>query len=145
MATKNVLITGMSGLIGGVVHQRLAGQYELSALNRREIPGVNCYQADIAELEAIRPAFEGQDAVIHLAAKAGSDYSWEEILQANVAGTYNVFEAARQAGVKRVIYASSGATIAGWEEEFPYNALAEGRYEELPASWPMLTHETPTR
>jgi nucleoside-diphosphate-sugar epimerase len=145
MAIKNVLITGMSGLIGGVVRQRLAGQYELSALNRRVIPDINCYQADIADLEAIRPAFKGQDAVIHLAAKAGEKYSWEEILQANITGTYNVFEAARQAGVKRVIYASSGATIVGWEKEFPYNVLVEGRYEELPASWPMLTHETPTR
>jgi nucleoside-diphosphate-sugar epimerase len=145
MAIKKVLITGMSGLIGGVVRQRLAGQYELSALNRREVPGIKSYQADIAELEAIRPAFEGQDAVIHLAAKAGEKYTWDEILQANITGTYNVFEAARQAGVKRVIYASSGATVVGWEKEFPYNALVEGRYEELPASWPMLTHETPTR
>jgi nucleoside-diphosphate-sugar epimerase len=145
MANKKVLITGMSGLIGGVFSQRLAGQYDLSALNRREVPGVKTYQADIAELEAIRPAFEGQDAVVHLAAKAGEKYSWEEILQANLAGTYNVFEAARQAGVKRVIYASSGATVSGWEKEFPYNALVEGRYEALPESWPMLTHETPTR
>lgn len=145
MSVQKILITGMSGLIGGVVRQRLAGQYELSALNRREVPGVKTHQADIADLEAIRPAFEGQDVVIHLAAKAGGEYSWEELLQANLVGTYNVFEAAQQAGVKRVIYASSGATISGWEKEFPYNVLVEGRYDEAPESWPMITHETPTR
>lgn len=145
MVIKKVLVTGMSGLIGGVVRQRLAGQYELSALNRREVPGVKSFQADIAELEAIRPAFEGQDAVIHLAARAGNNHSWEEILQANLVGTYNVFEAARQAGVKRVIYASSGSTVGGWEREFPYNALVEGRYADVGESWPMITHESPTR
>jgi nucleoside-diphosphate-sugar epimerase len=135
----------MSGLIGSAVRQRLEGRYELSALNRSEVPGVKTFRADIANLEAIQPAFTGQDVVIHLAAKAGSNYSWEEIHQANIVGTYNVFEAARQAGVKRIVYASSGATISGWEREFPYIALVEGRYDEAPESWPMLTHESPTR
>jgi hypothetical protein len=52
-------------------------------------------------------------------------------LQANVIGTRNVFEAAQQAGVQRVIYASSGATVAGWEREFPYGALVNGDYDVL--------------
>jgi nucleoside-diphosphate-sugar epimerase len=145
MAKKRVLVTGMSGLIGGAVRRQFEGQYTLSALNRSDVPGVTCYRADISDLEAIRPAFEGQDVVVHLAAKAGGHYTWEELEQVNVAGTYNVFEAARQAGVKRVVYASSGAAISGWEREEPYKALAEGRYEDAPDSWPMLTHETPTR
>lgn len=145
MSQKKVLITGMSGLIGSAVRRRLEGKYELSALNRRALPGVNCYQADIADLEAIRPAFAGQDAVVHLAAVVSGKAAWEEVLQANIIGAYNVFEAARQAEVKRVIYASSGATISGWEQEEPYKALAEGRYSEAPAAWPMLTHESPAR
>jgi nucleoside-diphosphate-sugar epimerase len=142
---QKILVTGMSGLIGGAVRRQLEGAYELSALNRSDAPGVKCFQADIGNLEAIRPAFEGQEVVVHLSAKAGSRYTWEEILQTNIVGTYNVFEAARQAGVKRIIYASSGATISGWEREFPYSALVEGHYGELPQAWPMLTHETPTR
>ena len=83
--------------------------------------------------------------VVHLAAKAGGRYTWEELQQTNVVGTYNVFEAARQTGVQRVIYASSGATISGWEREEPYKALVEARYEDVPDTWPMLTHESPTR
>ena len=57
---KKVLITGMSGLIGGILREHLEGLggYELSALNRRRVEGVECHQADIADLEAIRPAFE---------------------------------------------------------------------------------------
>lgn len=143
MTVSNVLITGMSGLIGGAVQRHLHGRYTLSALNRSLVPGITTFQADIADLEAIRPAFAGQDVVVHLAASKGGE--WPELLQANVIGTYNVFEASRQAGVKRVIFASSGATITGWQKEEPYRAILEGRYAEVPVPWPMLTHETPIR
>jgi len=133
----------MSGLIGGAVRRRLEGGYELSALNRRAVEGVRTLRADIADLEAVRPAFEGQDVVVHLAGYRGIE--WPDVLQTNVIGTYNVFEASRLAGVKRVIYASSGATVSGWQKEEPFRTLIEGRYEEVPAPWPMLTHETPIR
>lgn len=145
MQTKQVLVTGMSGLIGRGLREHLEGKYVLSALNRRPLPGVECHQADIADLPAIQPAFEGKDVVVHLAAVARGNASWEEILPANIIGTYNVFEASRRAGVKRIIYASSGATVMDWEREFPYNAIVAGRYDEVPTSWQKLTHETPTR
>ena len=103
-----------------------------------------CHQADIADLEAIKPAFSGIDAVVHLAAAVGGGASWPDILAGNVIGTYNVFEAARLAGVPRVVYASSGATVSGCEREPPYRGLAQGRYEEAPA-WPILTHEAALR
>jgi nucleoside-diphosphate-sugar epimerase len=137
-----ILMTGMSGLIGGLLRTRLeeAGGYELTALNRRPVAGVECVQADIADLDAIRPAFGGKDVVVHLAARIEDD-PWEEMLRANVIGTYNVFEAARLAGVRRVVFASSGSTIRGFDLVPPYDALSEGRYEDAPASWPMLTHD----
>lgn len=117
---KKVLITGMSGLIGGLLRQHLEarGGYELSALNRRIIDGVRCFQADIADAEAIKPAFAGQDVVVHLAAYLGSD-DWEGQLAGNVIGSYNVFEAARLAGVKRVVFASSGNAVRGFEQVAP--------------------------
>src|SRR5437667_9148293 len=111
MATPRVLITGMSGLIGGIMHRALGKKYDLVALNRRPVPGVRCHQADIADLSAIRPAFEGAETVLHLAALARGTGTWEEILHHNVIGTYNVFEAAREAGVRRVVFASSGSVI----------------------------------
>ena len=144
MAPRTVLVTGMSGLIGGVLRRHLEGKYELSALNRRPIPGVKCHQADIADLDAIAAAFDGVDTVVHLAARTGSSDSFDEILRANVIGTHNVFEAARRAGVGRVVYASSGATVSAWERDPPYSALIAGRYAEAGA-WPKMTHETPTR
>ena len=144
MAPRTVLVTGMSGLIGGVLRRHLEGKYELSALNRRPIPGVKCHQADIADLDAIAAAFDGVDTVVHLAARTGSSDSFDEILRANVIGTHNVFEAARRAGVGRVVYASSGATVSAWERDSPYRELVAGRYEQA-GTWKTMTHETPTR
>jgi nucleoside-diphosphate-sugar epimerase len=139
---KRILVTGLSGLIGGAVGRRLAGRYALTALNRRPVPGVPTVQADIADLEAVRAAFVGQEVVVHLSAVVSTDAPWSEVLQSNVIGTYNVFEAAREAGVRRVLFASSGTVIGGYAGQFPYNALLEGRYGEVPQLWPMLTHES---
>lgn len=139
---KKVLITGMSGLVGGVLHDHLRSRFELSALNRRNVPGVPCHTADIGDLGAIQPAFEAVDAVVHMAAFARSGETWDTILNDNIVGTYNVFEASRRAGVKRIVFASSGMAMAGWESVMPYKALSEGRYEEAPENWEKLTHQT---
>ena len=143
--TKRILVTGMSGLIGGAVRQRLENSYELTALNRSPVPGVRTVQADIADFDAILPAFEGQDTVVHLAASARGRDPWERVRDPNLIGTYNVFEAARQARVSRVVFASSGSTISGWELVQPYRAIVNGDYESVQHPWPMITHETPVR
>lgn len=143
--TERILVTGMSGLIGGAVRQRLEGGYELTALNRSRVPGVRTVQADIADYDAILPAFEGQETVVHLAASARGRDPWERVRDPNLIGVYNVFEAARQARVSRVIFASSGSTISGWELVQPYRAIVNGDYESVRHPWPMITHETPVR
>jgi nucleoside-diphosphate-sugar epimerase len=139
-----LLVTGMSGLIGQALRRRLEGRYDLRALNRRAVEGLPCHRADIADLDAIRPAFAGADVVVHLAAVADSSAPWDAVLRHNVIGTYNVFEAAREAGVRRVVFASSGATVSNCERDFPYSALVAGRYHEV-AGWQKLTHESPPR
>jgi len=141
---RRVLVTGMSGLIGEAVRRRLEGRWTLRALNRRPVPGVETHRADIGDLDAIAPAFRDVDAVVHLAANVQANPPWEAILRDNVVGTYNVFEAARRAGVKRVVYASSGATVSNIERDEPYTALTAGRYDDV-QEWPVLTHESPTR
>ena len=50
-----VLVTGMSGLIGGIIGRDLATTHTVRALNRSAVPDVDCVQADIADFEAIRP------------------------------------------------------------------------------------------
>ena len=137
-----VLITGMSGLIGGVLRKHLEsrGGYELVALNRSHVQGVPCFRADIADLEAIKPAFGGVDVVVHLASQVQDD-PWEGLLRTNIIGTYNVYEAARLARVRRVVFASSGSTITGYEQVPPYDAIAAGRYDEVPLDYRRLTYE----
>lgn len=142
MAGRSVLITGMSGLIGGALHRHVKDRYRLRALNRRRVAGVECHQADIADLDAILPAFVGVDVVVHLAANAHSGAPFDKVLRTNIVGTYNVFEASRRAGVQRVVYASSGSTVSACEREMPFRALAAGHYDEI-TDWPRLTHESP--
>ncbi len=139
---RKVMITGMSGLIGGVLRNHLdsIGGYQLSALNRTPVEGVNWFQVDISDLEKIQSAFEGQDTVVHLAALPGSD-DWEGNLSSNVIGTYNVYEAARRAGVKRVVFASSGATVVGYAKLEPYKALREGSYMDVPEDYIKLKED----
>jgi hypothetical protein len=106
---------------------------------------VTSYQADISDLDAILPAFSGVHTVIHLAAESGEGSTWQIYRDSNLAGTYNVFEASRIAGVKRVIFASSGSTVAGCELFPPYDAIAAGKYDEVPASWEKVTYESMPR
>ena len=140
-----VLVTGMSGLIGSSLYEMRRDQYAWSALNRRAVAGVPTTRADIGDLAAIRPAFDDVDVVVHLAASVRVDAPWAEILHHNLIGAYNVFEAARQAGVKRVVFASSGATVSGLHIEEPYKAIAEGRYVDVPDQWPIVRHESMPR
>jgi nucleoside-diphosphate-sugar epimerase len=135
----------MSGLIGTATRRELEKTHELTALNRSSVEGVVTVCADIADFDAIRPAFENQDVVVHLAAKAGENYTWQELCDTNVQGTRNVFQAAVDADIKRVVFASSGATVAGWELEDPYRALVEGRFSDLPKTWPMISVDMPPR
>ena len=72
--------------------------------------GEEIVRADLADLAAVEAAMQGVDCVVHLGAIPGED-TWDKILPNNVVGTWNVFEAARRRGVRRVVYASSHHTI----------------------------------
>ena len=141
----NVLVTGMSGLIGTALRTALQDDCSLSALNRTAVEGIPTTQASLEDIGAIRPAFVGQDTVIHLAAKIDDSVGWDALLETNVVGTRNVFEAAYDAGVKRVVFTSSGATVAGWELVEPYKAIVEGRYDDVDMPIPLITESMATR
>ncbi len=108
-----VLITGGTGRIGQVVCQRLLAKgWQLRVLDNQEqtnlAPGIDYVQADITDFKALKTAMQDCDAVVHLAAIAAPTNSrGERLFEVNVAGTFNVYEAAAQAGIKRVVQASS--------------------------------------
>ena len=111
---RDVLITGADGQVGTALREYLGDEFTLRSLTLqpREFPS---HVGDIADLEAIRPAFAGVQAVVHLAASPSVETPWDDILTNNLIGTYNVFEAARLAGVDRVVFASSNHAIGMYE------------------------------
>ena len=115
MTTQKILVTGASGLIGGLIVKRLAGKYDFTALNRRPIEGIPSTQADISDLDAILPAFDGVDMVVHMANYIDDVFDWDKHLTAGIIGTRNVYEAARIHGVRRIVYGSTGDTQTGYE------------------------------
>ena len=140
-----LLVTGLNGVVGRALRPALERRYELSALSRTGVDGLpagRVFRADIAEMDSLFPAFERVDVVLNLAADgglsspAGMNAGWESMLKNNIVGVYNVLEVARQSGVKRVVLASSGATVNGYEREEPYVRLVSSDPNvELPGTW----------
>lgn len=106
-----IAVTGGSGYLGGLTCRHLDGAghkvRSLDLVPPDPVKGAGEHmQADLASYEDIRAAFEGIDLVIHLGADLSED-DWAGTRDSNIVGTYNVFEAARQTGVRRIVYASS--------------------------------------
>ncbi|GAB7021191.1 NAD-dependent epimerase/dehydratase family protein [Halostagnicola bangensis] len=119
MAKQNVLITGPHGEAGQALRKHLfeKDQYEFTLLDLNDHPEYETHVADVSEYDEIRPAFDGQDAVIHLAAQSDAGASFEGVIEPNVVGTYNVIKAAEDAGVEKVIFASSQRVMGLYEDD----------------------------
>ncbi len=124
---KKILITGIAGFIGSNLADRLLreGTYQvlgidnLSAGTREQVPdGVQFHAIDIRSQD-IYPLFHEVDTVFHLAAKNCINDCQQDPVEAagiNVVGTVNVMQAARKAGVRKVVYAESSALYEGSEK-----------------------------
>ena len=108
-----ILITGAAGAVGAVVARGLQERYSLRGLDR--VPMLELEDTvvgDIADFEVALRATQGMEAVIHLAGNPSGGAPWEDILSNNIIGTYNVFEAAHQNGVRRVAFASRAGLLS---------------------------------
>jgi uronate dehydrogenase len=132
---QRILVTGAAGTIGRVLRQHLKGQYELLRLTdmapqEAAGPGEEVDTVDVRDMEALERSMRGIDCVIHLAG-ATQDLSWEKILPLNLEGTYNVFEAARRQGVRRVVFASSNHAIGYHRRETFIDTMVQPRPDSL--------------
>ena len=106
-----ILVTGAAGYLGRLVRASLRGRVphvrltDIAPMDPAS-GGEELHPCDLADAAGIARALEGVDAVVHLGASLNVD-DWPQTLAINIAGTYNVFEAARRAGARRVVYASS--------------------------------------
>jgi UDP-glucose 4-epimerase len=105
-------------------HLATRAGYDFTYLDRRAEPdddtgptGLDTHVADIADCEAIRPAFDSVDAVVHLAAYPTTDGTWEQVHRNNLVGTQNVLRAVSEADVSDVVFASSIHAVGMYEEE----------------------------
>ncbi|MBM3956757.1 MAG: NAD(P)-dependent oxidoreductase [Gemmatimonadetes bacterium] len=138
---KRVLVTGLSGVVGTAMRAELERRYEVSSLSRHGVEGFpddRNFRGDIADLEAILPAFEGQHTVVHLAADRSFLARWESALHNNFIGTYNVFEAARRSGVKRVVAGSSTVAVGGYFFDEPYRYVLSGEFARVRRPYPLV-------
>ena len=87
MNKKKVLVTGLSGLVGTALRKDFEERYELSSFSRYGTDGIDSahnFKGNIAELDTMVKAFEGQHTVVHLAADRSANADWESALRNNL-------------------------------------------------------------
>ena len=110
-----VLVTGASSLIGRHTVARLRERGDTVTTLQRSPAGLGDREVSgsVTDADTVARAVDGQDAVVHLAAKVGVTGTWEEYERVNVHGTAVVLEAARRSGVSRVVHVSSPSVAHG--------------------------------
>ncbi len=132
---KRILITGAAGDVGSRITPLLKAIYPEVVLSDLREPA-NCHglrfvKADLAQVSEVAAAVKGIDAIMHLGGFS-VDGPWDAILSANIVGCYNLFEEARKAGVKRIVFASSNHAVGFYprSETIPADVTLrpDGRY-----------------
>jgi uronate dehydrogenase len=112
---QRVLLTGAAGDVGGRLRRLLRPVYPELRLSdivapADLAPGETFLAADLASLSEVEAIVDGVEGIIHLGG-VSREAGWEPILNANIIGCYNLFEAARLKGVARVVFASSNHAV----------------------------------
>jgi nucleoside-diphosphate-sugar epimerase len=133
-----VLMTGAHGRVGSAIRRHLGDdeRYEWTYLDHSEHSGYEAVVGDVRDYDAIRPAFDGQDAVVHLAltAEGGGEFDpgapWGASFSDELEATCNVYGAAIDAGVEKMVYASSAQVISKHAGEWAIGHSHPDEYEE---------------
>ncbi|HET7298065.1 MAG TPA: NAD(P)-dependent oxidoreductase [Burkholderiales bacterium] len=116
---KTVLITGATGDVGSHLRRELAGKYKLRLSDIRSLKTMKSetfMKADISKMADALRITKGVDAIVHLGGYS-VEGPWASILQANIIGCYNMFEAARRNGVKRVLFPTSNHAVGFYRRD----------------------------
>ena len=117
---KTLLITGAAGGIATHLRRELGERFSLRLCDLRPVenlrPHERFFQAALEDLDALARAMQGADAVLHLGGLS-MEGAWDDVLSSNIAGAYNAFEAARRAGVRRFLFASSNHAVGFYRRD----------------------------
>lgn len=133
--TLKLAIVGGSGRVGTALRKELVPKVHSIVVIGRSKPddlaaNETFVEADMSEVDKMRAAFEGVDGVIHMAG-IPKEAPLEDIVQVNVIGTNNVYEAARLAGVPRVILGSSNHAIGYYPTDTQVSGTSQMRPDGL--------------
>jgi NAD+ dependent glucose-6-phosphate dehydrogenase len=137
-----LLITGINGLIGTVLRKALGHAHDVYGLDREGEFSDRVLSADISDYPQVARVVQQSnplDAIIHLAGNPKVDASWESVLKANIIGTRNIFEAAREFQIPRVVYASSNHVTGA------YHGFEPNLYKYTQPGPPMISPQDPIR
>ena len=123
MKKKRVLIIGGTGRIGPGFLEEYLKKYKkdydvILGIHKKADKRFKNVKVNILNLNSLKKAMNGIDVVINLAANAKPSAKFQEILNPNIVGAYNVFQAAKESKVKRVIFASSVHAVKGYPKGY---------------------------
>jgi uronate dehydrogenase len=143
---QTIVITGAAGLLGTVLLRGLEGRYRVVGVDRARRRPPDVRRVDMARPRSHETLFEGADAVVDLAGLPDHRTPWKDVWENNLPAAMNALEAARQAGARRFVFASSNHVTGMYEREAPYDAIVAGDYTGLdPASIPLIGAASPIR
>jgi uronate dehydrogenase len=135
LSHHRILLTGAAGGLGQALRPRLKANCDVLRSADRVAFGLAGEQeelvlADLADASAVLAMMQGVDAVVHLGG-VSTEAAFEPILQGNILGVYNLYEAARKQGVKRIVFASSNHVTGFYKQSETINASHPPRPDSL--------------
>ena len=135
LSHNRILLTGAAGGLGQALRPRLKANCNVLRSADRVAFGLAGEQeelvlADLADADAVMAMMQGVDAVVHLGG-VSTEAAFEPILQGNILGVYNLYEAARKQGVKRIVFASSNHVTGFYKQSETINASHPPRPDSL--------------
>jgi uronate dehydrogenase len=135
LSHNRLLLTGAAGGLGQALRPRLKANCKVLRSADRVAFGLAGEQeefvlADLADASAVMGMMQGVDAVVHLGG-VSTEAAFEPILQGNILGVYNLYEAARKQGVKRIVFASSNHVTGFYKQSETINASHPARPDSL--------------
>ncbi len=123
---ERLLLTGAAGGLGRVLRDKLKANCTILRLSDRAdlgpaSPGEELAPADLADADAVLAMMAGVQAVVHMGG-VSVEGPFGPILQANILGVYNLYEAARKCGTKRIVFASSNHVTGYYRQDETINA-----------------------